>query len=237
MPRVLIGIQARSGSTRLPRKAFELIGERRLLDHVIDSCKSAANYLERFEDRAKIRASVAVLTPGGDSIVSGFKHSCAIFEGSEADVLDRYAAAADHFEADYVVRITGDCPLIPDYLIVKHVKMAHANRYDYVSNVDEDTRTAMDGHDCEVMSRRMLEWLDAEATETYDREHVTPKARREPPGWAKMGTVIHYHDLSGVKLSVDTLDDLQRVREAYDMRAGKLSHAQRKFGKSAVHRL
>ncbi len=237
MSRVLIGIQARSGSTRLPNKAFQLIGERRLLDHVIDSCKSAASYLERFEDRLKMRPTVVVLTPCGDPIVQAFRHSCAVFEGSEHDVLDRYASAADHFEADMIVRITGDCPLIPDYLIVKHVKTAYVNKYDYVSNVDEDTRTAMDGHDCEVMSRRMLDWLDDEATTVSDREHVTPKARRETPAWAKVGAVIHYHDQSGLKLSVDTPEDLKRVREAYDMRALKMKHAQRKFGRSAVHRL
>lgn len=237
MSRVLIGIQARSGSTRLPNKAFELIGERRLLDHVIESCKSAATYLERFENRFKMSSTVAVLTPGGDPIVQAFRHSCSVFEGSENDVLDRYAAAADHFDADMIVRITGDCPLIPDYLIVKHVKTAYMNKYDYVSNVDEDTRTAMDGHDCEVMSRRLLDWLHDEATSNFDREHVTPMARREPPLWAKVGAVIHYHDQSGLKLSVDTADDLRRVREAFEMRDLKLRHAHKKFGKSAVHRL
>ncbi len=237
MSRVVIGIQARSGSTRLPRKAFQLIGGLRLLDHVVGSCKSAATYMERFADRYKTRIHVVILTPTGDPIAHEFKRSCPILEGSNDDVLSRYAGAADHYDADVVVRVTGDCPLIPDYLIVKHIKTAIVNNYDYISNTDEDSRTAIDGHDCEVMSRRMIEWLDETSDSAYEREHVTPRARRDPPVWAKVGAVIHYHDQSGIKLSVDTPDDLERVREAYDLRAVKMVCAQRKFGKSAVHKL
>lgn len=236
MTKVLIAIQARSGSTRLPRKAFELIGESRMLDHVIDSCKSAIGYLR---SRRSVISSidVAVLTPHGDPIVEAFSGRCRIVEGSEHDVLQRYSWAAADLGPDFIVRITGDCPLIPDYLIAKHITTAVVNAYDYLSNVDEDSRTAIDGHDCEVISRKLLDWLDDEATLPADREHVTLMARREPPPWAKLGVVVHYHDQSAIKLSVDTPADLKAVREAYDARAKKLSYAQRKFGKNAVHRL
>ena len=35
-----------------------------------------------------------------------------VFEGSENNVLDRYYKASKLFNSDYIVRITGDCPLI-----------------------------------------------------------------------------------------------------------------------------
>jgi len=234
VPQIIIGIQARSSSTRLPRKAFELIGGKRLLDHVIDASKSAQRYLVRY-GRGEVGVDVVLLTPTGDPIVDAFRGRCLIQQGSEQDVLSRYYEAGKTY--DYTVRLTGDCPLIPDYLIAKHVKNALACSYDYVSNVEEDLRTSIDGHDCEVLSRKLLDHLNETAELPADREHVTLKARREPPSWAKMGFVINYHDHSNLKFSVDTVEDLERVREEYDRREKKLYAAERKFGKQSVHRL
>jgi spore coat polysaccharide biosynthesis protein SpsF (cytidylyltransferase family) len=232
MQSVLIGIQARSGSTRLPRKAFELIGGKCMLDHVIDAAKSAQRYLQRWRG---LTVDVAVLTPKGDPIAEAFKSRCLIHQGSESDVLSRYYEAGKGH--DFVVRLTGDCPLIPDYLILKHVKTAIAGAYDYVSNVDEDFRTAVDGHDCEVIGQKMLEWVQYSALEKADREHVTTLIRRETPDWASVGFVINYLDHSGTKFSVDTPEDLARVREEFDRRERKQLAAERRFGKRAVHRL
>jgi spore coat polysaccharide biosynthesis protein SpsF len=235
--KVLIAIQARSGSTRLPRKAFELIGERRMLDHVVDACREAARYLMSRPTPNAPEVSVALLVPVADPIAKEFARGVGVVEGPEQDVLSRYYAALERYTPDFVVRITGDCPLIPDFLIAKHITTAIKGRYDYVSNVDEETRTAIDGHDCEVMSARMLGWLHGAADSSPDREHVTLMARREPPDWARMGCVLNYHDQSHVKLSVDTPDDLARVRDEYSRRDLKLFKAERKFGRQAVHRL
>jgi spore coat polysaccharide biosynthesis protein SpsF len=231
---VLIGIQARSGSTRLPRKAFELIGNKPMLLHVIDAARSAVRYLGR-ERRLSPVVDAAVLTPYDDPIAEGFWRYCDIKQGPEHDVLTRYHEAGRRH--DFIVRLTGDCPLIPDYLIVKMIKSALVNNYDYVSNVDPRFRTAMDGHDCEVVSRRMLDHLHAAATREDDREHVTTLARRDPPEWASKGFVINYHDHSALKYSVDTPEDLARVRAEYDERETKRLAAERYFGKTAVHRL
>lgn len=235
MQKVLIGIQARSGSTRLPRKAFELIGGSRMLDHVIDSCKKASHYLTS-RRVYNVTADVVVVTPVGDPIVNEFSSRCSIVEGSELDVLSRYSGAVNVFDPDYVVRITGDCPLIPSYVISKMVTLATQNRYDYVSNVD-DFRTALDGSDCEVLSRKMFEYVHDVASIPADREHVTTIIRRCPPDWAKIGAVVGYFDLSDLKLSVDTPEDLERVRKAYDSVAKRVTEAERRYGRQAIHRL
>jgi spore coat polysaccharide biosynthesis protein SpsF (cytidylyltransferase family) len=235
--KVVIAIQARSGSTRLPRKAFELIGNKMMLDHVIYSAKSAAKYINHHSAKSGIEADVVVVTPVGDQIAEAFRSRCPILTGPEKDVLERYIIATRELGADYVVRLTGDCPLIPDFLIAKLIKLAAANGYDYLSNVDEETRTAMDGHDCEVISRRLMDHLYEHAKDAYDREHVTTMARRDPPPWARLGCVINYQDQSDLKLSVDTPEDLQRVRDHYQKRDMKLFYAERKFGRQSVHRL
>jgi len=231
----LIGIQARSGSTRLPKKAFALIGGKTMLDMVIDRCKKAAAYTNRSMNRVAV--SVAVLTPSGDPIVSEFKRACDVVEGPEMDVLARYGVGVAKHNPDLIVRVTGDCPLISPYTINRLIKLAIEHRYDYISNVDERFRTAIDGDDCEVFSRRLFDLALEFATRPYDREHVTSFMRRTPPEWAKIGAIIGSVDHSSVKLSVDTPEDLERVRLAHDAAHDKYSRATREIGQLQVHRI
>lgn len=234
---VCIGIQARSTSTRLPRKVFELIGEKPLLQHVIDACERAKIYMNRHSHKSNMIATVALLIPHGDEIKQVFRNKGAIIvEGAEHDVLSRYKFMAERLKADYIVRVTGDCPLIPSYVITKHVKAALMNEYDYTSNVDEDLRTSADGTDCEVISKRLLDWLDENAKDPKDREHVTLLARRAPPAWCKTGHVIGFLNLASLNLSVNTHEDLERVRAEYKTLSEALKKAERKHGRESIHR-
>lgn len=233
---VLIGIQARSNSTRLPKKCFEPIGNRRLLDHVIENCDRAARYSNKHTSKSNYQINLALLIPKDDPIKKGFSTQIEVVEGPEFDVLTRYEIAQDKFNPDYICRITGDCPLIPPYIINKHISLAVMNQYDYVSNVDENCRLSLDGIDCEVFSKKMLEWLGENATSSSDREHVTILARKSPPNWAKMGFTASFFDQSQLKLSVDTYEDLENVRKEYDRVGKKLQIAEKIYGRNLIHR-
>jgi len=240
---VLIGIQARSTSTRLPRKAFATIGDRMLLDHVLKACKDSAFYLNNARRRTQL-ARVALLVPEGDPIAAAFRDRCYIVEGPEDDVLTRYAYAAQEFSAHYVVRITADCPKIPPYVISAHVARALApgTPLDYLSNVDEDARTSPDGHDCEVISRRLLDHVHAEAKSAFDREHVTTFIRRGVRERTlsrdfRCKVTVGFTDDSAKKLSVDTEDDLRRVREDDDRVEAKIRRGLEIYGPEGVLRL
>lgn len=235
--RVLIGIQARSTSQRFPRKVFEKIGNQTMLQHVTTHCKRAADYLNKGIN-TPLDAQVVLLVPEGDEIVTRAERlGVEVLEGPEDDVLTRYASAARAKKADFVVRITADCPLIPPFLISKHVMLAVEKGYDYLSNVFEEMRTAPDGFDCEVLSAQLMAYLDQYAVTKEYREHVTLMVRREPPRSSKIGCVVSYLDLSGVKLSVDTPEDLERVRaqHAHVQKCNKEAHE--RFGRFNVHRV
>lgn len=235
---VLIAIQARSNSTRFPKKIYEYIGDRRVLDHVIDRAKSTADHIMRYTNKIKINCKVAVLHPtDDDELVRTFRSSGAILiGGDEHDVLSRYVTAQSMTDADYVVRLTSDCPLILDYVIAKHIHVATFNRYDYVSNVEEKCRFVADGFDCEVLSRRAIEWLDENASSSEDREHVTTLIRRLRPIGLPQAFVSMKIDTARMKMSLDNDQDLERMREYYHEREHKMTVARGLFG-DAVYEL
>ncbi len=233
---ILIGIQARSTSNRLPRKVFAEIDGRSMLDHVIDACRRSADYLNRYTYKTGIAVHVCLVVPTGDELIGNWKHKIQIVEGSEDDVLSRYMDAFDTFSPDWIVRVTSDCPLLPPYVISKHIKLAVVNNLDYVSNVDPRFRTALDGADCEVISAKLLRWMDNAAEEKREREHVTIAARERPPLWAKIGAVVGFFDESDVKLSVDCKEDLDMVRRQFELVKQKARDAERLYGKENVFR-
>lgn len=238
MTHVCIGIQARSTSARFPRKVFEMIGDKPMLSHVIDNCKAAAQYSNNYTHKNKIVITVALLIPSGDEIGPSFhKHHVPIIDGPEFDVLSRYMKMSERMNSDFIVRVTGDCPLLPHFLIGKAITVATKNQLDYVSNVDESMRTAADGFDIEVLSRRALEWANVNSTDPKDREHVTRVLRTKPiPPDFKVGHIISYVDLSNMKLSVDNRDDLERVRAHYGRIQEAISKAEAVHGKASIHR-
>ena len=236
---VLIGIQARSTSTRFPGKIFELVGNKRVLEHVIDKAKSARDYLQRFVKHINIQCHIVVLHPYGDrKIKETFQHTNVTFmEGDEQDVLSRYIKAAKTLNADYTVRITSDCPLILDFVINKHIRCAIFNELDYVSNIEEECRQVADGLDCECLSKRAMDWLEVHAVKDFDREHVTTLIRSERPPELLQGFISSKQDTTNLKLSLDTPEDLQVIRAYYHQREHKNEVARKIFGPRYIYEL
>lgn len=238
MINICIGIQARSTSQRLPGKVLERIGYKTILERVLEAANSSSKYINRGTHKSNIFCSVYVLTPHGDKVADFCRQKRINFlEGDEYDVLSRYKKMADVFDASYVVRLTADCPFVPAEYISKAVNTAVKNELDYCSNVDPRFRTSPDGFDVEVISRRAMQWLEVNAKEKSDREHVTTKLRtKDAPALFKVGVILGRIDLSGIKLSIDTADDLQRGIDHFETLDKKISIAREIYGDKAIHR-
>lgn len=239
--KVVIGIQARSTSSRLPDKVSQIVGSRTVIDHVIDSCKSCADYINRYTFTNKVVASVYVLIPKDDPLKESLSRlDGTVIEGDENDVLSRYVSLAKETGADYIVRITADCPLLPHFVIYKGINVAIKNGLDYVSNVGDATgsmRTSIDGDDVEVMSARALEWADKNSFSKKQREHVTTALREDgAPHAFRFGVMIGHKDHSNIKLSLDSEEDLEKIRKEFDSIQNKIALARKKYGKNAVYR-
>src|ERR1041385_7113489 len=103
--RIVAIVQARMGSTRLPGKVMRDIAGEPMLGRVLQRLKLSRHISELVIATTKDSSD--------DSIVDYCNaHSVGVFRGSMEDVLDRYWQASREFNADVVVRITSDCPLI-----------------------------------------------------------------------------------------------------------------------------
>jgi spore coat polysaccharide biosynthesis protein SpsF len=164
--------QARMGSTRLPGKVMLPAAGRPLLYW----------HLSRLARAQQIdRLIVATTTEAQDDAIAvyGASLGCAVFRGSEHDVLSRYAGAAEAFGAMTVVRVTSDCPLIdPD--LVDEAIIAYGRQRPGVDYLSLDIADLPRGLDAEVFSSAALMTAQREAAAAYEREHVTPFLYRRP---------------------------------------------------------
>ncbi len=205
--KVVAIIQARMGSTRLPGKVMkEILGKPVILWD-----------LERVS-HSKLIDEIVVAVPYGkenDVIVDTIKEyndKIVTTRGSEEDVLDRYYQAAVQTNADVVVRITSDCPLIDPVVIDSVIKQFLDNDCDYCSN--SLTRTYPRGLDTEVFSFKVLENAWNEANKDYEREHVTPYIIENPDKF-KLLNVASDIDLSHLRWTLDTKEDFEFINAVY----------------------
>jgi spore coat polysaccharide biosynthesis protein SpsF len=198
-------IQARMGSTRLPGKILLEIAGDTMLARVVGRVR-----------RARLLDTIVVATSNlaADDLVVAECDRLGVrcVRGSETDVLARYALAASAVQAEVIVRITSDCPLI-DPEVLDYVLAAFlAERPDYASNCLE--RTFPRGLDVEVFSRRALAMAHMEAREGYEREHVTPYIYENPEQFQLL-LITSPRAESAVRWTVDEKEDLELVRRIY----------------------
>src|SRR5574337_40598 len=145
----------------------------------------------------------------------------AVFQGSENDVLDRYHQAAREAEADAVVRITGDCPLIDPQVVDAVIDLFQQKTVDYATNTA--TPTFPDGLDAEVFTFEVLERAWKQAREPRQREHVTPFIRES--GLFRLANLSHASDQSSERWTVDEPEDFEVVQKVFEY-----FHPRRDFG-------
>ena len=191
-------VQSRSGSTRLPGKAFLPLGGRAMTHAVLEALKCARE------------VSVFILAVP-DYDVDAFapiarEHGFHVFGGSEQDVLARYAGAARAYASgcDTIVRATGDnpfvCPQLLDEIVCYHRE--HGAALSHYLGIPL-------GSGVEVIAAAVLAEAQVQAAAPYEREHVTPWIYAN-----RARFTVEEPDLAldpGIRLTVDTADDLARA--------------------------
>jgi spore coat polysaccharide biosynthesis protein SpsF (cytidylyltransferase family) len=150
-------------STRLPGKVLLELAGRTVLSHVLERCRAIPG----------IDAVCCAIPEGADCdpvVDEAMRCGVEIFRGSEKDVLDRYYSAAKALKADFVLRVTSDCPLIDPEICGRVLAEVTSGRADFaVNNVPV---TWPHGLDCEAFTFALLERAAAESQIYAEREHV-----------------------------------------------------------------
>lgn len=203
---VLAVLQARMGSTRLPGKVLLRVCGKPLLQH----------QLERVARTEGIDALVVATST--DAADAPIERLCAdlgvdVFRGSLDDVLDRFVQAARPYRPQWVVRLTGDCPLADPHVIARVIRAAREGDADYVSSALHPTFP--DGLDAECLRMDCLEQAWREARLPSEREHVTAYVHKRPAQF-RLGEVRNDSDLSALRWTVDEPRDFVFVSQVYE---------------------
>lgn len=160
--KVVIVIQARMGSTRLPGKVLMPLD----INPVLGWCVTAADF-------SGYEFVVATSELEQDNPIADWCKDCRVtcIRGSESDVLARFVKVAEETNADVLVRLTADCPYHDPQVIREVIKLREMTGSDYASNIDPPTYP--DGMDVECFTRRALMEAHNEATRASDRDCVT----------------------------------------------------------------
>jgi len=198
-------VQARMGSTRFPDKVMKRIGGVPMIELLLARLS-----------RSKEVNEIIVATSSDERNRALAEHvrgiGYRVHEGSENDVLDRYLGAATMADADVVVRITGDCPLVDPALVDEVIKKFTLSKVDYFSNIAPPTYP--DGLDVEVFTFMALQKAAGETGKSFDREHVTPYLR-ENPSFTRdsLKNGVNY---SKLRWTVDEAADFEVVEKIFD---------------------
>ncbi len=197
-------VQARMGSTRMPGKVMAPICGIPMIELLLSRVSKATRI-----NQVIVATSI---TDDNAPLVTHLKqlgYDC--YQGNETNVLERFTEAARIHNADTIVRLTGDCPLLDPGLLDHMLSIFADCDADYVSNIAPPTYP--DGLDIEIFTREALERCYAEASSEFDQEHVTPYIRNS--GNFTLQNVFNDKDLSSTRWTVDEPSDFAVIKKVF----------------------
>lgn len=201
----LVIIQARMGSTRLPGKSMLKIGEKFLIEHVLDRAIAI---------QADKRIAIATTYLQEDDVLANFineNYSVDVFRGDPLDVRSRFASLALKYEPVNIVRLTADDPFKDPRLSEDAIKNLTDYGYEYVSNFALPCLPI--GLDVEAFTVEAFKDSLTRFQDNQNIEHVTLALRNS--GHYKTNTLTYTSNLSDFRLTIDYPEDLEKCRKIY----------------------
>jgi spore coat polysaccharide biosynthesis protein SpsF len=209
MTKVVTVIQARCSSTRLPGKILLPLAGAPLLARMVERVRAAPRVGE---------VVVATTVDSADEATEELcrKHDIACYRGHATDLLDRHLRCAASRNAEVVLKIPSDCPLIDPAVIDRVIERYFASEVDFASNLHPASYP--DGQDVEVVALPALERAWAEASHDFEREHTTPYIWEHPEKFRLLNVAWETgQDLSmSHRLTIDYREDYELIRLIYE---------------------
>jgi spore coat polysaccharide biosynthesis protein SpsF len=208
-------IQARMGSTRLPGKVMIPLKGEHVLDRVIERVNSADNI-----DEVVVATSNKV---ADDLIADHVRESSPadVYRGSEENVQERFYEALEGQNADIIIRVTADCPLISPEFLDHLVECVSKEDVDYATAALD--RTFPRGLTAEAFTVESFRTVYEEAHEPRHREHVTPYYRENSNQFEiynvrseEVFSSNRMIDRTDLRLTLDRPEDYNLIRKVYN---------------------
>jgi len=209
MKKIDVFIEARTSSTRLPKKVLKKILGKTCLELLVERCHAI---------RGINNIIIATTTnPLDDEIVKlAKKINIPFFRGDENDVLSRVTMAADHFKSDVFVEITGDNPLICPSLAsdVIDAYKKYSNKFNFFTN----DKNVPYGFNVRVFNYKLLKDVEKKAKHRLDREHVVNYIVQRPDKFKiyDVETPALIKSNKHLRFTMDTIDDFKLIEKIYE---------------------
>jgi spore coat polysaccharide biosynthesis protein SpsF len=200
-------IEARMTSTRLPGKVLAECCGKPMLELMVERLRLVPE-LDQIVVATTVNATDAPVEALARRLGIGF------WRGSEDDVLQRVLDAARAHEADVIVELTGDCPLIDPAIVSRVIRAYRAAKVDYCANVL--TRSWPIGMDTQVFATDVLADVACRTADPTDHEHVSLFIYRHPEIYRLLGIEAPADERRpDMRLTLDTSEDLQVIRALF----------------------
>lgn len=211
--RIIASIEARMTSSRLPGKVLMEAGGKPLLQILIERLKKS-RYIQDIVVATTVNAQDEPIIALAEGL--GVKS----FRGSELNVLERVCGAAKSINAEVLVEITGDCPLIDVGLVdgVIEAFLQHFPERRYFSNTGADISMPW-GFDAQAFWAQDLYDINADAPDEHDREHVSYRFYRPESGDRYKPMFIKYAgelNRPELRVTLDYREDYDLIKAAYE---------------------
>lgn len=200
--RIIAIIQARMNSTRLPNKVLKEIQGKPMLWHLINRIKDS----EFIDDIV-----ISTTDKEDDDAIEEFANKYSFFvyrcKGDDNDLINRFYFPSNLFNADIIVRIWGDCPLIYHLIIDQLLEKFIRGKYGFANNYVEAT-----GFNFEIYTFKAIETImnsDDLFYRRFPREYV----------YAHEDSFKIFNgkkDLNNICLTVDYPEDFELVTEIFN---------------------
>jgi spore coat polysaccharide biosynthesis protein SpsF (cytidylyltransferase family) len=207
-------LQARAGSSRLPKKMIlPFDGEKGILETILIRLKKS---------HISVPVIVATTTnPLDDSIEEiVLDNNLEVFRGSENHVLNRFIRAAEHYRFRKIIRICADNPFLDMEALAWQIKCFKNSNVDYwcysLRNRIPSIKTHY-GFWTEGVKLSTLKVIASKTDEKIYQEHVTNYIYTHPNSFD-----IHYEEINQeienekhVRLTIDTAEDYLLAKKVF----------------------
>ncbi|MDA0692955.1 MAG: glycosyltransferase family protein [Nitrospinae bacterium] len=198
-------IQARLGSTRLQGKVLRLLSGKPLIEHIIKRIQAVSEI-----DRIVLATPSEKSEEPLEKIAARMGVECV--SGPEEDVLERFILAGNLCQAEHIVRVCGDNPLVDPTLMRSLVLQHSKENADYTFCPDPIPL----GTGSEVAKLSALKQIAKKTSQSAYREHVTTYFHDHPDAFhLERVPTPPYLKGKNFRLTVDTEKDFQLIDQLY----------------------